>query len=90
MTSIETTPDAKAPLVIEVCTIGVDSMPPASSSLHAEELVLKPPIEREKGDDKKKKKKSVIIKIVSKARLGEPSDGGDDLEEDPFKNPKII
>ncbi|EHA8588940.1 hypothetical protein COCNU_scaffold007375G000010 [Cocos nucifera] len=65
-------------------------MPPTSLSLHIGELISKPPIEREKGDDKKKKKKSTIIKIVRKARSDEPSDDGDDLGEDSFKNLETI
>ncbi|EHA8588961.1 hypothetical protein COCNU_scaffold007421G000020 [Cocos nucifera] len=88
-TSIEVVPDAEAPPITEVGAIGMNSMPPASSSLHAGELVSKPPTERKKRDDKKKKK-STIIKIVRKACLGEPSDGSDDLGEDSFKNSKTI
>ncbi|EHA8588565.1 hypothetical protein COCNU_scaffold005805G000020 [Cocos nucifera] len=89
VTSTKVALDVEAPPATEVSVVSVDSLPPASSSLHARGQASEPPIEREKGDDKKKKK-SAIVKIVHKAHQAEPNDGGDNLGEDPFENPKII
>ncbi|EHA8586799.1 hypothetical protein COCNU_scaffold000960G000040 [Cocos nucifera] len=89
-TSTEVTSNVKAPPLIEISAVSANSLPPTSSCLHAGGQALEPPIKREKRDDKKKKKKSVVVKIVRKAHPGEPSDGNDDLGEDPFKNSKKI
>ncbi|EHA8589910.1 hypothetical protein COCNU_scaffold013378G000010 [Cocos nucifera] len=72
----------------EVGTIERGSMPPTFSSPPTKDQDPQPLAKREKGGEKKKKK--VVMKMYCKVRPGESNDNSDNMEEDPFSNPKIV